>query len=139
MAAIAPVPDEIAGLAGPPGGGPPSIQVGGGGPPGGAPPPGPPGGGGLPPELMAALGGGGGPEAPPEEAAEGGGSPMDLLADARESMMSYLDQEEDDVDKAKAMQALKLIQDLFAKSQQEEEAASGTTPAMKGMRKALGG
>lgn len=76
---------------------------------------------------------------PPED--QGGGdlpeSSLDLLSLVRDALMKYLMVEEDDVDKKAAAALLKGVQDLFAKDQQDEEAASGTTPAMRGMRKAL--
>ena len=85
---------------------------------------------------MAALAGP--PPGPPEEQGQQeGGSPSDHLASARDSLMTYLSAESDDIDKAKATQALKLIQDLHAKSQQEQEAAGGVTPVHRGMRRAL--
>ena len=76
-------------------------------------------------------------EEPPPEEETAEASPIEHLTTARESLTQYLTNEADDVDKAKAAAALKLIQDLFAKAQTEEEAASGTTPALKGMRRAL--
>jgi hypothetical protein len=108
-------------------------------PPDGGMPPGMPGAeGGLPPELMAALGGAGpegappGQEAPPEEK-----SSSDHLADAREALRAAFDAADDDLEKKSIVVAIKAVQDLFAKAQQEEEAASGTTAAHKGMSRAL--
>jgi hypothetical protein len=138
------IPEDVATLAG----GPEPI-----GPPGQPPmaPPGPPGmggpppdagGGGIPPELAAMLGGGGGPGGPPPPGGpEGGGEPseVDQLSTVLDGLMQYLQIASDDVEKAKAMQAAKIIQDLLASNQQEAEAAGGIGPAQRGMRKALGG
>ena len=143
-----PVPEEIAGLTGPPPGAPPSIQMGGpppdaglppgpGGPPPDlmGPPPGP--GGGLPPELMAALGGG--PGGPPPEEEETEETPSDILADIRDRIQDYLRVETDDIDLQVGTKLADMVQTLFAKNQKEQEAAKGTTPAMKGMAKTLMG
>ena len=104
----------------------------------GAPPP-DPGMGGLPPELAGLLGGGPGgapPEGPP---AGGGGSEVDILAEALDILMEYLTVASDDIEKSKAMQAAKIVQDLLASNQKEQEAAGGIGPAQKGMAKALAG
>lgn len=138
------VPEELAGLAGPPPGAPPSIMVGGGGPTPG-PPIGPEAaagpGAGLPPELMA-LGGGGPEGAPPGLPPEGGEeeaprSELDILAEMRSLATEYMDVADDDIEKKDMAKALATIQGLLAKNQQETEAAAGTSPALKGMRKAL--
>lgn len=124
---------DMMGLAaGPPPGAPPSIMVGGDQPPGGGGAPGmPPG---LPPDMAALLGGGGeGPDA-------GGDFPQDeveSLEDIRERMMNYMDIASDDIEKSEMAKLLAGVQKLLAKNQQEHEAASGVTPAHKGMRKAI--
>ena len=114
------IPEDVATMAG----GPEPI-----GPPGAPPmaPPGPPdAGGGLPPELMAALGGGGagapmgGPEGlPPEGPPEGGGSEVDILSEALNTLMEYLQVASDDIEKAKAMKAANIVQELLASNQKE--------------------
>jgi hypothetical protein len=104
-----PAADGLAGLAaGPPPGAPPSIQIG--GPDQGGPPDQ---GGGLPDD------------------------PVGLMQGAIDHLSKYLDVEPDDGDKLVAAKALTALQGLLAKDQKEQEAASGTTPAMKGMSKAL--
>ena len=135
------VPEDIANLTGPPPGAPASIPIGGPGPGPGGPGPGGPGGG-LPPELMAALAGGGpnggpgggGPGAPSEGSQR---SPTDVLGDMRDLAMEYLEVEQDDIDKKVGAKILHDIQSLFAKNQQDQEAAQGVTPAHRGMAKAL--
>jgi hypothetical protein len=141
------IPEEVATMAGgpepigPPGEPPlgaPSM----GGPPMGGPPMGPPpGGGGLPPELAGLLGGGGPGEAPPEGPPEegGGGSEVDILSEALEVLMEYLSVASDDIEKAKAMKAAGIVQELLASNQKEQETAAGIGPAQKGMAKALAG
>lgn len=141
MAALGPAPDELLGLAGgPPPGAPPSIDIG--GPPGGAaagpagPPMGggpPPGGGGLPPELASLMGGG------DEEGGAESRSEVEILGEIRDLCVEYMDVASDDIEKDKIAQVLKTVQGLFASNQQQTEAAQGTTPAMKGMAKAISG
>jgi hypothetical protein len=145
MAALGPAPDELLGLAGgPPPGAPPEIQIGpegGGGPaPGGMAAPGGAPGGGMPPELAALLGGGGGPEGGPPGGGEGEArSETEVLGEIRDLCMEYMQIASDDIEKDKIAQALKIVQSLFASNQQQTEAASGTTPAMKGMARAITG
>jgi hypothetical protein len=141
------IPEDVATLAGgpepigPPGA-PPMAPA---GPPPGMDPMGapPPGGGGLPPELAGLLGGGpegappGGP--PPEEAGGEGGSEVDILSQALETLMEYLTVASDDIEKAKAMKAAGIVQELLASNQKEQETAAGIGPAQRGMRKALAG
>ena len=129
------IPEDVATMAG----GPEPI-----GPPGEPPLGGPPpGGGGLPPELAAMLGGGGGdPMAggpPPEGPPEGGGSEVDILSEALDVLMQYLQVASDDIEKAKAMKAAGIVQELLASNQKEQETAAGIGPAQKGMAKALAG
>ncbi len=136
------VPEDIRNLTGPPGGGPSSIPIGGPGPvPGGPGPGGPPdlGGGapGLPPELMAALGGGG-PGGPPDQGGDQlSDDPVTLLNEVIDRLSHYIDVETDDIDKQTILKALTTIQGVNAKDQKEAEAAQGTTPAHKGMAKAI--
>lgn len=129
-------PEELAApMGGPPPGAPPSIQIG--GPAPGMEPPPDLGGmemGGLPPELASALGG----EAPPEEA-EALRTPSTILGEIRELLLEYMGVEPDEIDKKTGAAAMKLIQDLFARNQSDQETAAGITPAHRGMRKALGG
>jgi hypothetical protein len=126
------IPEEVATMAG----GPEPI-----GPPGAPPlaPPGPPGGA-PPPELAGLLGGGPGgppPAGPPDEG--GGGSEIEILTEALDVLMQYLQVASDDIEKAKAMKAANIVQDLLATNQKEAETAGGIGPAQRGMRKALGG
>lgn len=93
---------------------------------------------------MAALAGEGGPPpgGPPEDegAVPDMGSELDILDEIRVAMLAYLDHDGvDDIERAEMTKALQTVQKLLAKNQQEEEAATGTTPAMKGMRRAIGG
>ena len=64
-------------------------------------------------------------------------SSSDHLADARDALKAAFDAADDDLEKKSIVVAIKAVQDLFAKAQQEEEAAGGVTPAIKGMGKAL--
>lgn len=119
-----------------------------GGPPPG-PPPAPPG---LPPELMMALMGGGappglaGPGGPPPglgpppgpDSDAGAMSAGDHLREALKHIDAYRSQETDDEDLAAAAKMIAALQGLFAKQQKEKEAAMGTSPAIKGMRR-MGG
>jgi hypothetical protein len=142
------IPEDVATLAGGPEPiGPPGAPPM--GPPAG-PPPGmdpsmaggvPPGGGGLPPELAGLLGGGpeGAPPGGPPEEAGGGGSEVDILSQALETLMEYLTVASDDIEKAKAMKAAGIVQELLASNQKEQETAAGIGPAQKGMAKALAG
>ena len=136
------IPEEIATMAG----GPEPI-----GPPGEPPmaPPGPPmgggepPGGGLPPEL-AGLFGGGGDQTDLSGAPPGGpeGAPRDdveILSEIVDLWMEYMGTADDDIEKSKATQGLKVAQDLLASNQKEQEAAAGVGPAQKGMAKAIGG
>lgn len=94
----------------------------------------------MPPELMALLGGEGGP--PPEEEAEAGGegrSETEVLDEIRQLCIEYMDIADDDIEKAEITKALQIVQKLFAQNQQQTEAAQGTTPALKGMAKAIRG
>lgn len=90
----------------------------------------------MPPELAALLAGEGGPPPGGEEEPRG---ELDILDGIRQDLLEYMDVASDDIEKAKAAQALKIVQDLFAGNQKETEAASGTTPALKGMARAIGG
>lgn len=137
------VPEDIANLAGPPPGAPPSIMIGG---PGGAPgqdlpPPGPGGpSGGLPPELLQALAGGGNQEpASPLDALLESEDEGELFEAGRSVLSRLMDIANDDVEKAAVASALQGLQKVFAKRQTDKEAASGTTPALRGMAKALSG
>ena len=140
------IPEDVATLAGGPEPiGPPGEPPMPGGAPMGPPPGGP---GGLPPELAGLLGGGappggppmGGPEGmPPEGPPEGGGSEVDILSQALETLMEYLTVASDDIEKAKAMKAAGIVQELLASNQKEQESAAGIGPAQKGMAKALAG
>ena len=141
------IPEEIATMAGgpepigPPGE-PPMAPP---GPPMGGPPGMGPEGGGLPPELAGLFGGG-----PPPGETPPGGPETDLSsAEARDDIeilteivdlwMEYMGTADDDIEKSKATQGLKIAQDLLASNQKEQEAAAGVGPAQKGMARALGG
>jgi hypothetical protein len=138
------IPEEIATMAGgpepigPPGEPPMAPPAPGGG---GLPPELAGGGGGLPPELAGLFGGGGpggepAPEGPPEGGQRG---EVEILREMLDLGMEYAQVASDDIEKAKMMKAAAIIQDLLATNQQQQEAASGTTPALKGMGKALAG
>lgn len=71
--------------------------------------------------------------------AGGGGSEVDILTEALDILMEYLTVASDDIEKSKAMQAAKIVQDLLASNQKEQESAAGIGPAQKGMAKALAG
>jgi hypothetical protein len=87
-------------------------------------PPGPPGGG--PAEIPI-----GGPAGAPEEQNEGGTS-LDALDDAEEALQRFIQLDEDEPDRAKASQALKIVLDLKASNQQSNESGD-----MKSLRRAL--
>lgn len=128
----------------PPGGPPPGPppDMGPGGPPMG--PGGPP--GGLDPNvLMALMAGGpggppglGGPGGPPPDQGppDQGGDPVDILQKMLDLYQQYMQVEPDEEDKAVAADCGAKIQKLLAKNQAQADAAMGTTPAHKFMRKA---
>ena len=64
-------------------------------------------------------------------------NPVDLLQNAIDLLSHYIDVEPDDIDKQTVMKALATLQGVLAKDQKESEAAAGTTPAHKGMAKAI--
>lgn len=64
---------------------------------------------------------------------------MDVLSQALDTLMQYLQIASDDIEKAKAMKAANIVQDLLASNQKEQETAMGVGPAQKGMAKALAG
>jgi hypothetical protein len=101
--------------------------------------PGPGGGpeGGLPPELAALLGGGG--EGASEEGGGGERGEQEILDSIRADLMEYMSVASDEIEKAEAAKMLQIVQKLFATAQQQTEAAQGTTPALKGMARAIGG
>lgn len=87
-------------------------------------------------DLAGALGGGAPPAPAPEEETppEEGGSSIDYLDDAEEALQAFIQVDPDEVDRAKASQALKIVLDLKAANQQSAEAGD-----MKSLRRALGG
>jgi len=84
---------------------------------------GPPGGG--PPEIMAG--------GPPPEAEEAGGTSIDALDDAEEALQRFIQLDEDEPDRAKASQALKIVLDLKATNQKSNESGD-----LKSLRRTLG-
>lgn len=79
---------------------------------------------------------GGPPEEPPPDE---GGAPRgpEALRAALEMIAAYQADEQDDIDLADAEKIRTMIQTLLAKQQKEQEAAMGTTPALKGMQRAM--
>jgi predicted glycosyltransferase len=74
-----------------------------------------------------------GGEPPAEEKPAG----PEALRAALEMVAAYQESEEDDIDLADAEKIRTMIQTLLAKQQKEQEAAMGTTPALKGMKRAM--
>jgi hypothetical protein len=72
----------------------------------------------------------------PEEAPEKPSGP-DALRAALEMVSAYQETEQDDIDLADAEKIRTMIQSLLAKQQKEQEAAMGTTPALRGMKRAM--
>lgn len=102
---------------------------------------------GIPPELMAALGGAGaagpmGPEGPPAGVAPGPPpSGADALADLIQMVQShpYVASEQDPEDIAAIQNIIAQLTKLQAKQQKEADAAMGTSPAQKHMRRQYSG
>lgn len=97
---------------------------------------------GLPPELAAVLGGMGSvpaqaTNAPPPEAAPRSGP--DILRQMLSLAAEYADSEDDDDDLLQIEQARTLLQRILAKQQKQQEAALGTSPALKGLARASRG
>ncbi len=99
---------------------------------------------GVPPggDPSAALGPGGPPPeaAPPEAAPEGAGGddPTEILRQIVDLIQQYIASEaSDDIETAKATKILTTAQELLAEEQKQSEAAMGTTPAHKGMARAV--
>jgi hypothetical protein len=100
-------------IGGPPDGGPAAITIPG-GPGGPGPGPGPGAGAGPPPG--------------------GGGDSIDFLDAAEEALNQFIQVDPDEVDRAKAAQALKIVLDLKASNQTDTEQGG-----MKSLRRALAG
>lgn len=73
---------------------------------------------------------------PPQEEPQGPRGPEALRA-ALDMVAAYQADEQDDIDLADAEKIRTMIQTLLAKQQKEQEAASGVTPAIKGMQRAM--
>jgi hypothetical protein len=113
----------------------------------------------MPPELLELLAGGGAPAEAPMGPAEapmppdsGGVAPasssspaggqqaaIEILKQMISLAQEYVQVEPDDIDKETMTKVLSTLQGYLAKNQKESEAAMGTTPALKGMRRAMGG
>jgi len=98
----------------------------------------------IPPELLMALGGGGGPMGPPgpPPMAEpppgptpgpppGPGNPLDVFKQMLEDALAPVDAEES----AGIAKIMAIIADLIKKQAKEQDAAMGTSPAQKFMRR----
>jgi len=89
-------------------------------------------------DLQSALGGGGPPGGGPAEIPVGGqpdddtGTSLDALDDAEEALQRFIQLDEDEPDRAKASQALKIVLDLKAANQQSNEAGD-----MKSLKRSL--
>lgn len=90
------------------------------------------------PELLAALGGAGPPQGGvvgPQGQPTPSGGPLEALRAAIEAMDSYRMAEQDEEDLAAAAKVIAAIQQIIAKQQKEQDAATGVSPAVKMMRR----
>jgi len=94
-------------------------------------------------DLQSALGGGGPPGGgpseitvggPPEEEQQETGTSLDALDEAEDALKRFIELDEDEPDRAKASQALKIVLDLKASNQQSNEAGD-----LKSLRRSLAG
>ncbi len=103
---------------------------------------------GVPPggDPSAALGPGGPPPGPdpsqgappPDPSAGGGDDPTGILRQIVDLIQQYISSDaSDDIETAKATKILTTAQELLAEEQKQGEAAMGTTPAHKGMARAV--
>ena len=75
-----------------------------------------------------------------EEPVEEGGSVSEILQEIVSLWQEYIaSPESDDIETAEATKGLVIAQKLLAEEQKQSEAAMGTTPAHKGITKAISG